>query len=375
MTQQSAKLPLSLDELPKSLRRFADPNAPGPAKMMAAKGMVPVKGGDLVTLLCQLSADKEEGVRDAAEGSLAGLPDPVLLPACESPELHPAVIGRLADVFGKRDDVLERLVQLPTIAHASVARIARHCSERITEIIAVNQQRLLETPLIVEALYKNKHTRMSTADRLVELCARNGVELTGIPAFAAHVEAIQGQLIPEPTDEPLPSDIAFNESVAEEGEEDEAAVEIDKVDGKEELKDKFKPLSFRIREMSLSEKIRLCVVGDAAARSLLVRDPNKLVSSAAISSPSMTVAEAAAIAHSKEIGEHILRFISMRKEWVRAYEIKRALIFNPKTPVGVSLKFLSHLRTNDLKLLSKSRGVAGPVKTSARQRLQKKGVE
>jgi hypothetical protein len=370
MIENAPALPLAKEDLPESIRRFADPNAPTPAKMMAAKGLVPVKGAALVTVLCQLSADDDDVVGRAATESLAGLPDAVLLPACEADDLHTAVIDALADTFRTKDPVLERLIQNPNTANSTLARIARVCSERMSELIAVNQQRLIGAPLIVEALYKNKHTRMSTADRLIELCARHGVELHGIPSFHAHVEAIQGQLIPEPTDEPLPSDLAFSEVLAEEL--DEAAISVDPVDGNEELKDKFKPLSFRIRDMSLSDKLRLAMVGDAAARSLLVRDPNKMVSNAAITSPTMTAAEAAAIAHSKEISISILRAIGQRKEWIRTYGIKRALVFNPKTPVGLSLKFISHMRPGDLKLLTKGRGVAGPVRAAAKQRLDKK---
>ncbi|MCB9614941.1 MAG: hypothetical protein H6722_21100, partial [Sandaracinus sp.] len=316
-----------------------------------------------------LAADPDEKVATAATGTLEGLPAAVLLPACASP-LPESVLDALADRFRERDDVLEALVQNTAASSGTVAFIARYCSESLSELIAVNQQRLLAAPAIVEALYKNKRTRMSTADRLIELCARNGVHLDGIPAFEAHVEAIQGQLIPEPTDEPLPSDLAFAECIADDDDED--PIDRDPVEGTETLKEKFKPLSFRIREMTSSEKIRLALVGDAAARALLVRDVNKQVAYSAISSPSMGENEAAAIAHSKEVSEDIIRYIGNRKEWTKSYEVKRALVFNPKCPVGTSLRFLAHLRPNDLKALSRSRGVPNPVKTAAKQRLDKK---
>ncbi|MBO6939598.1 MAG: hypothetical protein JJ863_31795 [Deltaproteobacteria bacterium] len=364
------QLPLPAEALPAKVRRFGDPNAPTPAKTMAAKGLVPVRGADLVTLLTQLGADEEQTVAEAARSSLSEMPDDVLLPILEGGELHPAILHGLATTLYKNDEVLERIIEHPAVHSETVERIARHCSERVTEVIATNQIRLLEAPEIVESLYKNKHARMSTIDRLVELCARNDVRLEGIPSFDAHVKAIQGQLIPEPTDEPLPTDTFFQEALEED--DGEGAVDIDKVDGTEELREKSKPLSFRIKQMSLSEKIRMAVVGDAAARSILIRDPNRMVSHAAISSPSMSEPEAAAIAHSKEVSEDILRYIGNRKEWLRSYEVKRALVFNPKTPVGISMRFLGHLRNNDLKLLSKSRGVPNPLKTAARQRLEKK---
>ncbi len=365
-------LPLPADILPASIQRFANPDAPKPGKMMAARGMVPVKGADLLTLLAQLSADPDQDVSAGAKATLLKLPENVVQAGCSDPQLLPPVADALADHFETNDSILTTLIEAGKVSDHKLASIARGCTERVSEVIALNQNRLLGAPEIVEALYKNRNTRMSTADRLVELCARNGVQLQGIASFEAHVQAISGQLIPEPTEEPLPTDEIFSEVL--EFDEGEDALEIDRVDGSEELKEKFKPLSFRIRNMTNAEKIRLCIVGDAAARSILVRDPNKLISYAAISSPSMTENEAGAIAKSKEIGEDILRYIGNKKDWLGSYEIKRALVMNPKTPVGISMRFLGHLRTNDLKALSRSRGVPNALKTAAKQRLQKKGI-
>lgn len=362
-------LPLPVELLPETVRRFGDPKALGPAKMMAARGLVPVKGGDLVTLLCQLSVDEDPTVSDAARSTLDKMPKNVLKPACASP-LHPAVLDLLSERFRNDDEVLETIVLNKGVLPATIAGLARACSESISELIAVNQELLLAHPVIIESLYKNKKTRMSTADRLIELAARNGVTLQGIHSFQAHVEAIQGQLIPEPTNEPLPSDESFAEALIHDDSED--AIEIDKADGTESVKEQFKPLMFRIRDMNVAEKIRLSIVGDAAARAILVRDPNRLVCTAAISSPSMTLKEASDIAQSREIGEDILRYIGGRREWLRSYEIKRGLVFNPKTPIGISMRFLTHMRLNDLKAISKSRNVAPAIKNLARQQLEKR---
>ena len=68
------------------------PMDPAPARMMAARGMIPVKGGDLVLLLVQLTADADSGVSSSAGDTLKGLPETVLLPACE----HGAPSSRLS---------------------------------------------------------------------------------------------------------------------------------------------------------------------------------------------------------------------------------------------------------------------------------------
>ncbi|MDQ3037368.1 MAG: hypothetical protein M3Y87_33545 [Myxococcota bacterium] len=363
-------LPLSREELPESLRRFGDPNAPVPARTMAARGLVPLKGGDLVALLLQLQADPAPEISGSAKETLASLPPEVIDAACDAP-LHPAFLDALADHVATSIERTERIVANHATADATIVRVARTCPDRVCERIAINEQRVLGAPAIIEALYKNRSTRMSTVDRLVELAARHGLELDGVHTFQAHVEAIKGQLIPEPTDEPLPGDDVLASALEVDGDID--AIESDAVEGTEKVRDEFKPLSLQISTMTIQEKLRLTLVGSAAARALLVRDSNRLVSMAAIASPMMTEAEASGIANSRQVGEDILRFIGNKRDWLGNYEVKKALVFNPKTPIGVSMKFLSHLHTGDLRLLARGRGVPAALKQTAAQRVAKKG--
>ena len=330
--------------------------------------LVPVKGADLVTLLVQLSADPDPAVANSAKETLTGVPEGVVLGACSAP-LHPAILDGLVRQFTGRDDALSKLAQNSALADETLVHLARTGSEGVTEIIAVNQQRLLGVPKVIEALYHNRNTRMSTADRLVELAARNDVTLTGVKSFQEHVEAIKGELLSEPSEDPLPSDDGFKEAL-EADSDDLEAIERDKADDSETLKDKFKPLRFRIANMSTSEKVRLAEVGNAAARAILVREPRRLVAMAAVRN--MNEAEAAQAAASKEVAVDVLRFIGFKKEWLSHYEVKRTLVFNPRTPTGIALRFIQHLREHDLKTLARSRNVPMPVKTAANQRYQQK---
>ena len=116
------ELPIPIDAVPERLRRFADPNGPSPARMMAARGMVPVKGGDLVLLLVQLTADTDTAVSKSAGDTLQELPEGVLLPACEE-DLHPAVFHEVALRFSTNDEVLARLAQNHAVADATIAKI------------------------------------------------------------------------------------------------------------------------------------------------------------------------------------------------------------------------------------------------------------
>ena len=366
--EELPRLPLPLEELPREIHRFAKPDAPPAARMMAARGAVPIGGALQIALLVQLAHADEEELRATALNTLGSVPEALLRDAFGS-ELPPSILDFLAAHFADRTEFLEPLIANPALADATALRIAKTGPSAVIERLALNQARLLRAPEIIEALYKNKNLRMSTADRLIEFAARNELDLSGIPAYRAHVEALKGQLIPEPLDdEELPGDAIFREAL--EADSEEATVAQETEDGEEELIERFVPLAFKIRDMSLAEKLRLALVGDAAARALLVRDPNRLVAQAAISSPSMREDEALTIASSREVSEDILRYIGNKREWLRGYEIKKALVFNPKTPVGISLRFLPHLRANDLKTLARSRGIPGPLKTAARQRIE-----
>lgn len=364
-------LPLSADALPESIRRFCSPEAPERARQMAAKGLVPAKGGELVAVLLQLAADPSETIAQAARTTLDAAPTAVLEAACDAP-LHPAFLHALAHHVRQNDELLERLLGNAACSNETFAQVARSCSERVAERVALDEQRLLVAPQVIEALYRNKNARMSTIDRLIDLAVRNGVTVDGIPTFEAHAQAIAGQLIPEPSDEPLPSDAIFAEALAADDGGD--AVEQDKIEGTEEVRDKYKPLAFQVGLMTFAEKIRMTLIGNAAARGLLVRDSNKIVAMAAVASPQVTESEATGIANSRQVSEEVLRYIGNKREWLGNYEIKRSLMFNPKTPVGISMKYLSHLHVADLRTLAKSRGIPAAIKTAAAQRVAKKAT-
>lgn len=364
-------LPLPADQLPPGIRRFGDPAAPGPARLMAARGMVPVKGAEQVMLLLQLSADPDAALAQVASESLQKLPASMLWPACEA-ALPAPFLDHLAERYREEEQVLERIVANQATAPGTIEWVALRCPERVSERIAVNEQLLLAHPKIIEALYKNKNSRMSTADRLVELAARNHVVLD-LPTFQAHVEAIRGQLIPEPTEEPLPSDLDFAQALAEDDDNPEAVIAAkDEEAGEDQVKEQYLPLMMRIRQMSSSEKLRLAMVGTATARAFLVRDKDKAVAYAAISSPAMTENDIIPVAHSREVGEDILRYIGNKREWTKNHEIKRGLVFNAKTPVGISLRFIGHLRDDELRTLSRSRSVSQNLKAAALQKLAMK---
>jgi hypothetical protein len=82
--------------------------------------------------------------------------------------------------------------------------------------------------------------------------------------------------------------------------------------------------------------------------------------------------EAVRIGQSKNVAEDVLRALSNRRDFMRLYALKHALVFNPKTPLNVSLGLLLHLRDADLRALAKSHGVQAGLVAASRNVLLRK---
>jgi hypothetical protein len=128
-----------------------------------------------------------------------------------------------------------------------------------------------------------------------------------------------------------------------------------------------------IQKMTVFQKIKLARLGNKEARGLLVKDRNKVVAIAAISSPKVTTNEVITIAQSRNVHDEILRLIAMNRLWTRAYRVKHALATNPKCPQVMAMKFVNYLQDADLKAIMKSKDVPTAVSTHARRMLMKKG--
>ena len=106
------------------------------------------------------------------------------------------------------------------------------------------------------------------------------------------------------------------------------------------------------------------------ARSILMRDSNKLVQLAVVSSPKITESEILAIASSRQVNDDVLKEIGMNKDWLRNYQVRLALVNNPKTPLSIAMAQITYLNQRDLALLAKSKGVPRPIVTAAEGRLR-----
>ena len=120
--------------------------------------------------------------------------------------------------------------------------------------------------------------------------------------------------------------------------------------------------------MSVLEKMKAAMRGTREERAILVRDPNRLVAAAVLSSPKLTGQEVEAIAKMANVGEDVLRVIGTNRQWTKSYGVVAGLVRNPKTPVAIALNLLPRVHDRDVKMLALDRNIPEPVRMAARKR-------
>ena len=365
-----AACPLSLDALPVPLQRHVDEKASLVLRMMGAKGLVPAVGpGDLATLLYFLSFDPDPGVRDTAGKTAAGLPERVWSAALRSEGLDAPVLDWLADRMESATAALQAILLNPATSDETVARLAPKVPAALVEIIRQNELRLLRHDDIVRGLCRNPNAPASTIDGACDFCVRNGLVLLDVPQLVEAHRRIHGT---DPSARPAEDSAAalMAEYRAE------LAHELDETGSSSpptvEQEAKRLNLAKRVLQMSVSEKIKLATLGNREARTLLLRDSNRLVSLAAAQSPRITDGEVLGLANSKTSSADVLRYIYERRDFLKRYALRTALVRNPKVPLPTALKFLPTLQERDIKDLSRDRNVPATVQAQAKAWLMKR---
>jgi hypothetical protein len=362
--------PLPLDVLPKPLQKHADLKAPVPLRMMGAKGLVPaVAPADLVTLLCFLSYDAEAGVAEVAVKTAEGLPDKIFGVALRSEGLRGPVLDWLADRFIGKEAALELILLNPATPDETMARVGLVASQKLGEIIRQNELRLLRHDPIIRALCQNPHALASTIDGACDFCVRNGLTLLDVPQLVEAHKRVHGvdpvqRGEEEETAEKLMAE--YHQELAAEAEEGARGPE-----GEEDASKRLN-MTQRIIKMSVSEKIKLATLGNKEARTLLLRDSNKLVCMAAVTSPRVTDGEILGLANSRTAQSDVLRYIYSNREFTKTYAVKSALVKNPKVPLPFALKMMLTLQEKDIKELARDRNVPQTIQSQAKGYLMKK---
>jgi len=126
-----------------------------------------------------------------------------------------------------------------------------------------------------------------------------------------------------------------------------------------------------LQAMTVPQRLKLAMKGSREQRAVLVRDPNRMIAAAVLSSPKLAQTEVEAFARMANVSEEVLRTISMNRSWMRKLAVAAALVKNPKTPATISLHLLPRMNQRDVKNLATDRNVPEALRLNAKKMIQR----
>lgn len=222
---------------------------------------------------------------------------------------------------------------------------------------------------------KNQEIKSAALAEIKGLPLPAVAEIANSPEAHSRLKELLAKVHPAPV---LPLVSSSDSSCSEPGKSAEEAAEEEVVEEKiveEEVaaeEEEFRSKYQQAQSMGVGAKIKMALTGDKEWRTLLIRDSNKLVNSAVVKNPRITEPEILTISKSVIQNEEILRVICHNKEWVKNYEIRKALVLNNKTPLPVALRFMGFLTEKDLAAMGKSKNISSVIANQARRMLSNK---
>ena len=372
--------------------------APHPARLAAASGMLPLPQSDLLEVLVALRESDDAEIAAAATATLAEQQPDDLLIAARSDETAVPVLDYIATISSDDRQIHEAVILNSRTSDEAVAFLAGSTSDgSLVELIAMNQQRLVRFPNIIEAILANAN-RSQEAERRARETRREFFEkergaqqiaqelrTRGKTAAAEFFEsasltegftAEDAWLIAEHIEVSdadidtswLPSE-RIEELKPETAEERDAnfkrALEFEKAEAGGEVAAERVSMIRRIMFMNVKDRMKLAMKGDREARGILIRDSNRIVATAVIQNPRITDQEVENAAAMRTVAAEVLRLISMNRNWTRSYTIIHNLVRNPRTPIPTVISTLPRIQSKDLKNLSVNRNVSEAVRRQA----------
>jgi hypothetical protein len=370
--------------------------APRPARLAAARGILPLPPNDLLEVLVALTGNEDAELAENAKSTLASQDSNELQNVFKSDEVAPQVLNFYAERENLPKEIYEAILTNQNTPATTVVKFASSTkSGELLEFISFNQQLLIQTPAIIEAIVQNP-ARTAEAERRASEVKReffekergaqqiaNELRARGQEAAAEFVENSDTDLsledalflaehieVPDAeTDDSWLSLEYIEEFYEETFEQRQANVSkiLGELSGENESEFSNERISMinRLMRMGMKDRVRLAMKGDREARNILIRDPNRIVAQAVIQNPRITEQEIEKIAAMRTAPEEVLRQISINRNFARNYNIIHNLVRNPRTPFANAVNILARLQIHDLISISKNRNVSDAVRRQA----------
>ncbi len=392
--------PLKLSKSP-PVAMIQQGKAPRPAKLMVAQGKLPLAPEDMLFAQVLLTADADAEIAEAARASLSTLDFNTLQPVVQNPEtpeevlhyllLHPSLPER----FG------EQLLLHPALPDESVLEFVKQTkSGYLLEAVTINQQRLIRLPALLDAILANPASTFEAIRKAREVKTEFFEKELGAERIAREQKARAAKFAAVLDLPPMPDEVfeaefqsvlagfeaevgqTFSDEAPSEAEADadfEAMLAAVKSEEGIDLRQSADPQTQErlsiyqaLARMSVKERIFAALKGGRDVRAILIRDSNRMVSTAVVKNPRISDAEIEAIANIKGINEDVLRIIAMNRAWVSNYAIMHNLVRNARCPLNFSMQFINRLQSRDLVNLTKSKSIPDALRQAANRLVAKR---
>lgn len=214
---------LTVESANPAVKALLDGSAPRPAQVAASRAILPLPQNDLFEVLVTLARSEDTELAGNAGHTLTLMDERLLEESVRSDEIASSVLLYISQRDGLNYKVYEGLLVNPKTPPKAVVTLATiTTSAPVLDLISLNQQLLIQTPAIIEAILANTNRSMEAA--------RRAAEETDVPSERISI---------------------IN----------------------------------RIMKMGMKDRAKLAMKGDREARNILIRDPNRVVAQAVVKNP------------------------------------------------------------------------------------------
>ena len=313
-------------------------------QVLAAGGLLPLPPEEIIPLQVELARSGDPDLVARAKESLKAA-DPRLASAFLARDADDGVLAYFA-AEATHPQVIETLLRRRDMPRFLLVVLARRVPADLQEILILRQDAIVEEPEILDALEQNPQLSSYTQRRIAE--------------YRQHL---------------LPRDRGFSGALsAREEEYDDAALAQAvaavkamplPAEGHGEIEERTGLSEGQIRMLPVPARVKLARGAPRLLRGILMRDSNTQVALAVLRHNALSDQEVEMAAASRSVIEEVLVEISKRREWIGKYNVAKALVSNPRTPLPTALRLVPRMSVRDMREIARDRNVPDAVRSTA----------
>lgn len=311
-------------------------------QVLAASGLLPVPPEELIPVQVELARGRDPEISQRASETLLGLDPRIAGPFLEHQAFESVLSFFAAE--SSNPGIIEVIIRRRDVPRQVLKDLARRVPPDLQELLILRQDAILDEHTILDALEQNPQVSSYTQRRIAE--------------YRQH-------LLPRErggTAGPTPA-------VVEEMEEEDLVITLAAmkrampIEG--EVEDQTGLSEGQIRMLPVPARLKLSRGAGRVLRGFLLRDSNTQVALSALLSNNLPDQEVEQVANSRSVAEEILDAIARKREWISKYNVAKALVKNPKTPLPVSMKLINRMAVRDLRDLGRDKNIPDAVRSTA----------